>query len=473
MPVKYEVPEENYFRIHHIRPRFKNAVENVLVFMASEISRIPRMKQAEFMKKVNSAIKRYPGNATKKIKTINNWRTEISSLFGLIEFDSSTGECWPSSICVHLANNQDLVEFFKYFLFYFQYPGGHLKPHETLNFIKNGIKFKPAKCVLEVLKETERISGERYNITKAEATHCIFNDTRVTTEGREPEKVARLIIKNREESVRYDWAGDVIRYAGDILDYMVLADLLVVHGNKYFLNTTEEGAIKCFEESDIFFHDYDNLYSKEKINLEDIKARQDRWFHFVNQRIEEEIFKTDILKYISKDKSKYAELRIVVQDFYRRIGQEEGIRTQEVGDFGEYLVHGHECMRIKFAGREELIHLIKRIPMAYAVGYDITSVEIDGTKRLIEVKTTISGSRIIFNSFHMTTNEWKAAESHRKRYFIYRLMVSKSGPPTLYIIQDPVGKYKSELLGMTPREGADIRFKNKAGRQERLLTWKK
>ena len=37
-------------------------------------------------------------------------------------------------------------------------------------------------------------------------------------------------------------------------------------------------------------------------------------------------------------------------------------------------MHGHECMRIKTGGREDLIHLIKRIPTV-AVGYDISSVD--------------------------------------------------------------------------------------------------
>ena len=65
-----------------------------------------------FMKKVFDAIRTYPGNITKTKKTINNWRTEISSLFGLIEYDSQSNEAWPGSMSKTLAENQDLVEFF-------------------------------------------------------------------------------------------------------------------------------------------------------------------------------------------------------------------------------------------------------------------------------------------------------------------------------------------------------------------------
>ena len=43
--------------------------------------------------------------------------------------------------------------------------------------------------------------------------------------------------------------------------------------------------------------------------------------------------------------------------------------------------------------------------------------------------------------FHLTPNEWSAAESNKDRYYVYRLMVTK-GSLKLYIIQDPVGNYK-------------------------------
>ena len=36
---KYEIPEKYYFRIYHCRPRFKGNVENVLIYMATEITK--------------------------------------------------------------------------------------------------------------------------------------------------------------------------------------------------------------------------------------------------------------------------------------------------------------------------------------------------------------------------------------------------------------------------------------------------
>jgi len=472
MPIMYEVPPEYYFRMHHIRPRFKNDVESVLVYVATEISKLPKMGKDDFMERVNQAIRMYPGNATKTDKTINNWRTEISSLFGFIEYDSMKGLCWPSKMAKHLAEHQDLVEFFKYFLYYFQYPGAHLKSHEILKFINEGIRFKPAQYIINLLSAGEKITGRRFGITKAETTHCVFNDLRVTRDNRSPEEVARLILDNRENRIRYDESGDVIRYAGDILDYMVLADLLTVHGGMYYLNEYDKQSIHAFIHNVPRFTSYDPLYNTPGITTDDINRYYDEWFHYVNSRIDTEIFRTDIFRYLGIDRYKYDELERLYANRFAQILEEGETRTKDIGDFGEHLAHGHECMRVKLGGREDLIRLIKLIPNSFAAGFDIQSVELDGTKRYIEVKSTISMGSINFNKFQMTVNEWKTAESLDGRYYVYRLMISKD-KRKLFIIQDPVGKYKKDdgSVRMTPGETIEITFTDKAGKWEELLIW--
>ena len=473
MSIDYEIPEEYYFRVHHIRPRFKNDVESVLIYIASEISKLPPMVKDDFMESVNKAIKRYPGNATKTPKTINNWRTEISSLFGLIVYNTEYNTCAPGAITKTLAENQDLIEFFKYFLYYFQYPGAHLKTYEIMKFIEAGIKFKPAKYILDLLYSGEKKEGKRFGITKAELTHCVFNDLRVTRDGKKPSQVVDLIIENRKKNAKYNWSGDIIRYAGDILDYMVLADLLVQYGNTYYLNLNDQESIAAFRKSNVYFNFYNPLYGKKQLTLDDVNVFYDQWYHFVNREIKDDIFKTDLFKYLGIDRSEYTRLQeISYEEFYRILESKEEIKTKEIGDFGENLVHGHECMRIKLAGREDLIHLIMKIPSAFAMGFDIHSVEPDETKRYIEVKTTISQSSITFNKFHMTTNEWKTAESLRERYFVYRLMVSKDNRK-MFIIRDPVSQYKADTgaIEIMIRDGADVTFNDSAGKLEGLLIW--
>ena len=87
---EYEIPEEYYFRLHHVRPRFKGDIENVLIYVAEEIAKVGEQPTADFVSVLNNALFRYPGNAHRELKTINNWRTEISALFGFIEHGDET-----------------------------------------------------------------------------------------------------------------------------------------------------------------------------------------------------------------------------------------------------------------------------------------------------------------------------------------------------------------------------------------------
>jgi len=70
----------------------------------------------------------------------------------------------------------------------------------------------------------------------------------------------------------------------------------------------------------------------------------------------------------------------------------------------------------------------------------------------------------------MTTNEWNSANTTKDRYFIYRLQLSKYSRK-LFIIQDPVGLYKKDVIQMIPRDGADIIFNKEAGTEVELLSW--
>ena len=74
-----------------------------------------------------------------------------------------------------------------------------------------------------------------------------FNDLRVTRDGRPTIDTWKLIRENIQKDLKYDWTGDVVRYAGDILDYMVQANLLVKRpNNKYYINQVESIAIRRF-----------------------------------------------------------------------------------------------------------------------------------------------------------------------------------------------------------------------------------
>lgn len=469
--MRYQIPEEYYFRIHHPRPRFKNDVENVLIYVAQSISELEPMPEADFAQRLNDAIYRYPGNANKTPKTINNWRTEISSLFGFVRHvDGNIAEAGRRAR--ELAEDGDLVAFFKSYLYSFQYPGAHIKPHAILEQIEHGVRFKPAQYILRLLTYIREAEGANIGLTKGEICHCVFNDLRVTRDGEDVSLVWERVKANRERRLSYDLTGDVIRYAGDIVDYMETANLLKTwDGRTYYLNEAESETILKFIESKEWFSGYDRMIAHRKGSLDSINGLYSDWFSYVNRDMDTTDFKTDILAYIAADEREYETLKNTGKEISQRLAAEEGFSTKDIGDMGENLVHGHECMRMKLGGRDDLIHLIKRIPTQFAVGYDISSVELDEKKRYIEVKTTISSKPLHFNTVHLTKNEWKTAETTRAAYYVYRLMISK-GSKKLFLLQDPVGLYKQDKIQMTPNDGADITFDPKTvGRFEDLLVW--
>ncbi|NLE26463.1 MAG: DUF3883 domain-containing protein [Clostridiaceae bacterium] len=468
----YTVPDEYYIRLHHVRPRFKGDIENVLIYMASEIAKLPELPSNEFAERVNAAVRLFPGNATSKLKTINNWRTEISSLFGFIENDGTHSKCGLRAR--ELSENEDLVESFKVFLFNFQYPGAHIKSHSVLELIENGVHFKPAQYILKMIQYAEQQTGGRVGITKAEVCHMIFNDLRVVRDNEHIGHVWERIKENRESGTEYDQTGDVIRYAGDIIDYMEIANLLITYDSRmYYLNTLENEAILKFVNSAEWFSEYDSMITARHGSLDAINSCRQGWFRYVNRELTDTDFSTDILAFIAEDSEEYEELVQAAHDLFKeRLEAEVEISTKDIGDIGESLVHGHECERVRIGGRPDLVHLIKRIPTQFAVGYDISSTEIDERKRYIEVKTTISAKPLHFNKVHLTRNEWNVADSTKDRYFIYRLMLSK-GERKLYLIQDPVGLYKKDIISMVPNNGADIIFNtDTAGIYEELLSWR-
>ena len=322
------------------------------------------------------------------------------------------------------------------------------------------------------MQAAENDINGRIGLSKGEICHCIFNDLRCTAGLETPEETWKRIKHNRELNTEYDLTGDIIRYAGDIVDYMEIANLLVSHDSRmYYMNTLENEAILKFVNSAEWFSGYDTMIQNKSGTLEAINDCYTDWYNYVNRNINTTDFETDILAFISADTDEYRQLQRNRDEVYSLLLDADEIRTKDIGDIGESLVHSHECQRIKIGGRADLIHLIKRIPTQFAVGYDIQSVELDERKRYIEVKTTISSKPLHFNKIHLTPNEWNTAGTMKDRYFVYRLMISKI-EKKLFVLQDPVGLYKKDVLSMIPKDGAEITFDTKtAGNFEELLTW--
>ncbi|WP_396179695.1 protein NO VEIN domain-containing protein [Flavobacterium sp.] len=469
----YIIPDEYFFRLHHVRPRFKNDVEEVLLYVATSISEMTVLPEKKFNGELNKVLFGFNKNSTSTKKTIDNWRTEISALFAFIQ--ETEGHLQPGITAKRLANKQYLDEFFNYFLFSFQYPGGHIKSQNVIKQIEVGVRFKPCQFILELLIEGEKLTGKPFSITAEELTQCAYFDLRVTRDNRHPKVVAELILENRADNVEYEhkyqslWnektqsfpsKGDVYRYAGDILDYMVLANLLNHKGTGYYyyLNTENKEAIDFHLNHSVWFDEYDKYYGNENISTSEIGALEEVWFDYVNSFDNIEAFAPHL------DEREAENISALIQEYYSRMKGDKKVPTKIFGDYGETLVLAHEYLRTKDKSNRQ--HLINKIPTPLGVGYDLQSIEIEKKKRYIEVKTTKSRKAINNNRFKLTPNEWDTAETLGDNYYIYCLTINEQGK-NIFIIQNPVKQH--ELGNLKIDKNLVVEFSKTSGQWNKLL----
>lgn len=470
----YQIPDEYFFRLHHVRPRFKSNVEEVLLYVANSISDLHTLPEKEFNEQLNAVLRNFGKNQTAKQKTINNWRTEIAALFSFIQ-ETETGKLFPSLMAKRLAENQYLDEFFNYFLYTFQYPAGHNKNHAVIEQIQKGIQFQPCKFILQIFQAACELSDKPFSLTAEELTQCAYFDLRVTAEhSKTAHDVAKHIIENRENKIEYSHeyeqlktkdgnypsAGDVYRYAGDILDYMVLANLLKTKGTQYYyyLNTDNPDLINRHLQNTAYFNQYDCFYHQEEISNTEIRALERQWFDYVNQFDNIAEFSPSL------NQAEQADIAVLVQEYYAKMQGKELLPAKIFGDYGETLILAHEYLRTK--GQSNRQHLINKIPTPLGVGYDLQSIEIEKHKRYIEVKSTRSKKAINSNRFKLTPNEWDSAETLGDSYFIYYLVINETGK-NIFIIQNPAKRYRENLLKIDSH--FMVEFLPQAGKWQPLL----
>ena len=124
-------------------------------------------------------------------------------------------------------------------------------------------------------------------------------------------------MKNRSDKVTYDSQGDTKRYALDILDYCVLAGLMLKdYKGKYFFREDALDFLKYFKDHAPLFRSY-----KKEQSLQEIEAVKPLWIDFVNDS------SNSLLKSFEEEISK---------DAY---GLSDGLAfsTKQIGDEGEAL----------------------------------------------------------------------------------------------------------------------------------------
>jgi hypothetical protein len=463
----YRTPAEFHIDMHFVRPRFKNELEDVLSYFSNSISKITPAKAKEFNVNFDNFIQGYPGNDSLKPKTIANWRTEISALLGFIQYDDGTLK--SSRLANELSNEQDFISFFKCFTTKLQFPGGHIKDKFNCELIERDIKFKPAALFLKVIKLLNKVGTEHSYLTKDEATYILLNDSRFLSVDSDLNIAVKIIQKNRNEQyLEYDGQfgctkshGDQTRTAGDILDYMELANILQRKGRKFFINTSELKVIDHFLKKPDLFQGYDSFYSCDELNASALSGVRADWFDYVND-LNFEDFKTDVGVFI---RSHTITPDVDIEVDYETVHK---LSTKEIGDKGEAIIIAHEKAKLTEEGADHLTHLVKFMPTHLAVGYDVQSREFDDSHKYIEVKTTVSNKKLTQYRFHLTPNEWNSAFTNRGTYYVYRLVITAE-KRSLFIIKDPVGAFQQGLVKVMSPSGFDIIYNEKSGWDEKLL----
>lgn len=95
-------------------------------------------------------------------------------------------------------------------------------------------------------------------------------------------------------------------------------------------------------------------------------------------------------------------------------------RNRRLGNAGEKLVYENEKRTLRSEGMDALAEQVRWVSKedGDGAGYDISSFELDGSPRLLEVKTTNGWDR---TPFYITRNELRVANRRNHEWVLYRV----------------------------------------------------
>jgi hypothetical protein len=457
----YKTPKEYFFRLHFPRSRFSRKLEDTLLILANEIVNIGMMDKNQFDRLLDKTIQE---TATEKLtaKTIHNHRTEMIRLFGLAKY--TDGLAIPGTRLSILAQTQDIPRFFKSFCNKFQFPGGFLKPDKVKEMVIAGVKFKPAKYILQLFKVADSKYGS-FALNATEATHFIFYDKRITIGQEPPGKPLERIMEARKENIKLDKTGDTIRYARDFLSYMVEANLLTEFRGMYALNKKESSATRSIISNTGFFDGYnkviqpDGTWDKEEYKKVDIQWME--WF--ADSADDDKALETPTAA-LADDSSFPDQWKKIKEMLERKDPAIRGIALKEIGDEGEKIAYEYEKDSVQKT-QPNFIHMVKLVSDTIGLGYDLLSVmpEDGRRKKYIEIKTTKKNyeSNIII-PFTISINEWSVAKQLGNDYFIYRVIITRE-KVTIFSIQNPAQQTSDGNLFIEPI-GYRVVYSDKSGK---------
>lgn len=129
--------------------------------------------------------------------------------------------------------------------------------------------------------------------------------------------------------------------------------------------------------------------------------------------------------------------------------EEEARKYRRYGDRGEKIVLQYEINRLmdelnitEKQARKSVLQVSKQ---SDSFGYDIRSINEDGSPRYIEVKATTARKGDV--EFYYTENEYEKALEYKESYFIYIVFEIKSINPKIWVVGNP---FLSHSLEMKP-----------------------
>ena len=129
--------------------------------------------------------------------------------------------------------------------------------------------------------------------------------------------------------------------------------------------------------------------------------------------------------------------------------EKEARKYRRYGDRGEKIVLMAEYDRVMnelhLTPKQAKKKVIQMSMKSDSYGYDILSVNPDGTSRYIEVKATTG--KVGNVEFYYTENELEKAQEYGKDYYIYIVFEIKSKNPKIWVIQNP---FLSKIVKMKP-----------------------
>ncbi|MDR2729885.1 MAG: DUF3883 domain-containing protein [Treponema sp.] len=437
------------FRCEIIRGKSQKEIDDMLPTYANIINEICPCARKHFDILFDSKLQEYLPDI--KPKTIANHRTETAGkLFGM--YFEKDGIIYISERTNRFLEDHDQPAFFKDFCYKMQFPNGMSKIQTIREHIKNKINIRPCSFILKVMLLAD---DAQLLLSKKDIGYYILNALDVLQGKATPDEVITQIVKDKNASIeriihtenkKSSWN---YQHINEQLNYLELANLIIIENNIVRLNKNENNAIhfiaKNYKERPVF-----DLYSYDLSTEAKRKKLIIQWgieFALVGNKNDE--FKTSTTA-----------LGISLhldEEFKMDIG---GLDKTQIGEEGEKLVFNLEKKRVKGFDKR-LLNKVNYLGKIKGLGYDIQSVvalplvENPEYSKYIEVKTTKRVTVPDLNdaawedTVYITKNEWDAACQHKDLYSIYRVYFFRNNF-IIYIINNIYTQKNKGTIKITP-----------------------